>query len=85
MRDRQQETPLRLFLQMSMLSTDTEAKADGTDNENVRIYLSSGGATHQFVEQKVTISTYHTAKGLEWPVVILPGGKLRFHSLISII
>lgn len=38
-RCRQQETPLRLFLQTSMLSTDTEAKADGTDDENVRISL----------------------------------------------
>ncbi len=29
-----------------MLSTDTEAKADGTDDENVRVYLSSGGVIH---------------------------------------
>ena len=28
-----------------MLSTDTEAKADGTDNDNVRIYLSSSGVS----------------------------------------
>jgi len=46
MRYRQQETPLRLFLQTSMLSTDTEAKADGTDNENVRSYLPSSGVIH---------------------------------------
>ena len=26
--------------------------------------------------QKVTISTCHSAKGLEWPVVIVPSGKL---------
>ena len=46
MQYRQQETPLRLFLQTSMLSTDTEAKAADTDNENVRIDLLNGDATH---------------------------------------
>ncbi|KAH9939503.1 UvrD-helicase-domain-containing protein [Amylocystis lapponica] len=50
----QEDTPLRLFLQASMLSTDTEAKDDET------------------VKEKVTISTCHAAKGLEWPVVMVP-------------
>ena len=29
-------------------------------------------------EQKVTISTCHAAKGLEWPVVIVPSGMCSF-------
>ena len=45
-RCRQQETPLRLFLQTSMLSTDTEAKADDADKENVRTDLVCGGIIH---------------------------------------
>ncbi|CCM04225.1 uncharacterized protein FIBRA_06392 [Fibroporia radiculosa] len=48
-------TPLRRFLQASLLSTDTETEAD----ERRR--------------GKVTISTCHAAKGLEWPVVMIPG------------
>ena len=44
-RYRQQGTSLRLFLQMSMLSTDTEAKAGDTDNDNVRTGLLSGSVT----------------------------------------
>ncbi|TFY82118.1 hypothetical protein EWM64_g1894 [Hericium alpestre] len=47
------ETPLRQFLQASMLSTDSQTKDD--DNKD-----------------KVTISTCHAAKGLEWPVVMVP-------------
>lgn len=47
------ETPLRAFLEASMLSTETE----GTDKDT---------------RPKVTISTIHGAKGLEWPVVFLP-------------
>ncbi|THH15698.1 hypothetical protein EW146_g4817 [Bondarzewia mesenterica] len=49
------ETPLRLFLQASMLSTDAETKEDGAKEI-----------------QRVTISTCHAAKGLEWPVVMVP-------------
>ncbi|TFK75216.1 UvrD-helicase-domain-containing protein [Pluteus cervinus] len=45
-------TPLRQFLQASMLSSDSSSK-----DEN---------------KEKVTISTCHAAKGLEWPVVIIP-------------
>ncbi|KAL7420030.1 ATP-dependent DNA helicase srs2 [Cryptotrichosporon argae] len=47
-------TPLRYFLQTSMLSTDTQSSED---QANV---------------PKVTISTVHAAKGLEWPVVFIP-------------
>ncbi|BEI85006.1 hypothetical protein CcaverHIS002_0504070 [Cutaneotrichosporon cavernicola] len=47
-------TPLRFFLQKSMLSTDTEANEE---DEKV---------------PRVTISTVHAAKGLEWPVVFIP-------------
>ncbi|KAI0065105.1 UvrD-helicase-domain-containing protein [Artomyces pyxidatus] len=48
------ETPLRLFLQASMLSTDVESKDDEINDD------------------KVTLSTCHAAKGLEWPVVMVP-------------
>ncbi|OSD06484.1 P-loop containing nucleoside triphosphate hydrolase protein [Trametes coccinea BRFM310] len=48
------DTPLRLFLQASMLSTDTETGEEEKSKE------------------KVTIATCHAAKGLEWPVVIIP-------------
>ncbi|KAL7279133.1 hypothetical protein ACG7TL_006973 [Trametes sanguinea] len=48
------DTPLRLFLQASMLSTDTET---GEEEKS---------------KKKVTIATCHAAKGLEWPVVIIP-------------
>ncbi|KAI0784570.1 P-loop containing nucleoside triphosphate hydrolase protein [Abortiporus biennis] len=49
-------TPLRQFLQASMLSTDTETQ--GSDEEKNK--------------ERVTISTCHAAKGLEWPVVFIP-------------
>ncbi|KAG7089539.1 hypothetical protein E1B28_011212 [Marasmius oreades] len=48
------DTPLRLFLQASMLSSEG-------DTEN-----------GEGEKKKVTISTCHAAKGLEWPVVIIP-------------
>lgn len=48
------ETPLRLFLQASMLSTENNYKRSNDNNE------------------KVTITTCHAAKGLEWPVVLIP-------------
>ncbi|KAK1224989.1 ATP-dependent DNA helicase srs2 [Marasmius sp. AFHP31] len=48
------DTPLRLFLQASMLSSEG-------DNES-----------SEEEKKKVTISTCHAAKGLEWPVVIIP-------------
>ncbi|KAL6298631.1 P-loop containing nucleoside triphosphate hydrolase protein [Sparassis latifolia] len=49
-----EDTPLRLFLQASMLSTDTDTDSD------------------RDAKEKVTISTCHAAKGLEWPVVMIP-------------
>ncbi|KAF8753852.1 UvrD-like helicase C-terminal domain [Rhizoctonia solani] len=51
-----QQTPLRAFLQASLLSTDSETKEEESKG-------------------KVTITTCHAAKGLEWPVVIVPAGK----------
>ncbi|KAI8980111.1 UvrD-helicase-domain-containing protein [Trametes punicea] len=48
------DTPLRLFLQASMLSTDTETPEEEKSKE------------------AITISTCHAAKGLEWPVVMIP-------------
>ncbi|GAW01673.1 atp-depentend dna [Lentinula edodes] len=48
------DTPLRLFLQASMLSSEGDQQSKQGENE------------------KVTISTCHAAKGLEWPVVMVP-------------
>ncbi|CAE6448608.1 unnamed protein product [Rhizoctonia solani] len=58
-----QQTPLRAFLQASLLSTDSETKEEESKG-------------------KVTITTCHAAKGLEWPVVIVPaveGGTYPFY------
>ncbi|TBU33526.1 P-loop containing nucleoside triphosphate hydrolase protein [Dichomitus squalens] len=52
--DGEGDTPLRHFLQASMLSTDTETPEDEKSKD------------------KVTISTCHAAKGLEWAVVMIP-------------
>ncbi|KAI0322583.1 P-loop containing nucleoside triphosphate hydrolase protein [Amylostereum chailletii] len=52
--DKTKVTPLRAFLEASMLSTDT------------------GGSGDEESKDKVTISTCHSAKGLEWPVVFVP-------------
>ncbi|KAJ7499466.1 P-loop containing nucleoside triphosphate hydrolase protein [Mycena latifolia] len=48
------DTPLRLFLHASMLSSEGDTQSEEDSKE------------------KVTISTCHAAKGLEWPVVIIP-------------
>ncbi|KAJ7896080.1 P-loop containing nucleoside triphosphate hydrolase protein [Mycena olivaceomarginata] len=48
------DTPLRLFLQASMLSSEGDNQSEEDSKE------------------KVTITTCHAAKGLEWPVVIIP-------------
>jgi DNA helicase-2/ATP-dependent DNA helicase PcrA len=77
------DTPLRTFLTASMLSTDTETEEAKEDRKvAVRyIYLlefpSSSCLTsrRRCAIQKVTISTVHSAKGLEWPVVFIPAGK----------
>lgn len=54
-----EDSPLRIFLASSILSTDTETQ-DAKDEK---------------ATPKVTISTCHAAKGLEWPVVFLPAGE----------
>ncbi|TRM64719.1 P-loop containing nucleoside triphosphate hydrolase protein [Schizophyllum amplum] len=51
--DEADTTPLRRFLQASMLSSE-------------------GDKEHEDDKNKVTISTCHAAKGLEWPVVMVP-------------
>ncbi|KAF7318043.1 ATP-depentend DNA [Mycena chlorophos] len=51
------DTPLRLFLQASMLSSEGDNRSEEDNKE------------------KVTISTCHAAKGLEWPVVIIPAAE----------
>ena len=54
-----EDNPLRTFLAASTLSTDAETQ-DAKDDKKV---------------PKVTISTCHAAKGLEWPVVFLPASE----------
>lgn len=69
-------TPLEIFLATSMLATDTEtqaAKGDAKLEVRSAVFeLSSALLTRYLSEQKVTISTCHAAKGLEWPVVFIP-------------
>lgn len=56
------DSPLRVFLAASMLSTDTETKDASGDKPTA----------------KVTLTTCHAAKGLEWPVVFLPAGEQMY-------
>ncbi|KAM0789946.1 hypothetical protein ACM66B_006786 [Microbotryomycetes sp. NB124-2] len=57
--------PLRTFLAMSMLAIDatSDSDEDGKDGQ---------GSKQQQQQKKVTITTVHAAKGLEWPVVFVP-------------
>lgn len=57
--DLPEDTPLQTFLAASTLSTDAETQ-DAKEDKRV---------------PKVTISTCHAAKGLEWPVVFLPASE----------
>ncbi|KAK4054001.1 ATP-dependent DNA helicase srs2 [Microbotryomycetes sp. JL221] len=50
--------PLRTFLAMSMLATDTDTKTQQDEAKEGK--------------QKVTLTTVHAAKGLEWPVIFVP-------------
>ncbi|KAN0063102.1 ATP-dependent DNA helicase srs2 [Thecaphora frezii] len=54
--DDEEKTPLRVFLEASILATDV-TEAEDEDGQ---------------AKPKVTISTCHAAKGLEWPVVFVP-------------
>lgn len=54
-----EDNALRTFLAASMLSTDNETQEAKDDK----------------TQAKVTISTCHAAKGLEWPVVFLPASE----------
>ncbi|KAJ6553938.1 P-loop containing nucleoside triphosphate hydrolase protein [Mycena vulgaris] len=54
------DTPLRLFLQASMLSSEGDNRFEEDSKE-----------------KKVTISTCHVAKGLKWPVGVIPAGERR--------
>ncbi|WFC95779.1 DNA helicase [Malassezia brasiliensis] len=59
-------TPLRMFLENSMLATDTAAGVEDS--------------------AKVTISTCHAAKGLEWPIVFVPAveeGTFPFYRSVT--
>lgn len=58
-----------------MLSTDVETKDEDRDNPVSDAFPPSIHFPNCAV-QKVTISTCHSAKGLEWPVVFVPAGEL---------
>ncbi|SPO21880.1 related to ATP-dependent DNA helicase [Ustilago trichophora] len=55
--DEERKTPLRVFLEASILATDMAAENEQKDEKQ---------------KPKVTLSTCHAAKGLEWPVVFIP-------------
>ncbi|GAC76648.1 3'-5' DNA helicase [Moesziomyces antarcticus T-34] len=55
--DDERKTPLRVFLEASILATDMDADNEQKDEK---------------AKPKVTLSTCHAAKGLEWPVVFIP-------------
>lgn len=55
-----------------MLATNAETSESKTD-ANARVRLPSRGLlSHSLSAQKVTLSTVHSAKGLEWPVILVP-------------
>lgn len=68
-----------------MLSSEGD-NDDEDDTKEVRIWLVCHTVgndlctnLHSLLNaQKVTISTCHAAKGLEWPVVMVPGGMCSF-------
>jgi DNA helicase-2/ATP-dependent DNA helicase PcrA len=60
-----EDNPLRNFLSSSMLATDTQSSDDKDEKAT----------------PKVTISTCHAAKGLEWPVVFVPAGQCFQHNI----
>jgi superfamily I DNA/RNA helicase len=66
--------PLSYFLQTSMLSTDTEASNEEDKDSN--LVSTRCARVVSLTYQKVTITTVHSAKGLEWPVVLIPAGRL---------
>ncbi|KAG6817676.1 hypothetical protein H0H87_005434 [Tephrocybe sp. NHM501043] len=70
--DAPKETPLRSFLQASMLSSEGDNQSE-EESKDVRPFFSPH-ASLLIRYQKVTISTCHAAKGLEWPVVMIPSG-----------
>lgn len=52
-----------------MLSTDTESQEDEGKQPVSYVYSKDDS---ELKLQKVTITTVHSAKGLEWPVVFIP-------------
>jgi DNA helicase-2/ATP-dependent DNA helicase PcrA len=74
-------SPLSFFLQTSMLSTDTDSD-NQDDKANTPVRVSDWWAVIDCLTmQKVTITTVHSAKGLEWPVVFIPAGQLSVLAL----
>ncbi|CAE6463544.1 unnamed protein product [Rhizoctonia solani] len=75
-----QHTPLRAFLQASLLSTDSETKEE--ESKGASLLSTDSETKEEESKGKVTITTCHAAKGLEWPVVIVPaveGGTYPFY------
>lgn len=57
-----------------MLSTETETKEEESNKPVSLVYEQRRQVSLSFLK-KVTVSTCHAAKGLEWPVVMIPAGN----------
>lgn len=69
-------TPLRQFLQASMLSSEGDNQSEEGNKDVCLLFIPFVRTfDYRLFWQKVTISTCHSAKGLEWPVVMIPSGK----------
>ncbi len=72
-------TPLRKFLEATSLLSDTDEEGPrGKDPGKNDVPVSAPEHIQELKPtptKKVTISTCHSAKGLEWPVVFVPAGK----------
>ncbi|KZP25249.1 UvrD-helicase-domain-containing protein [Athelia psychrophila] len=71
------ESPSQDFSEANEVITDSRDKVDGEGQTPLRAFLqesmlSSAGDDDDGTKEKVTLSTCHAAKGLEWPVVMVP-------------
>ncbi len=57
-----------------MLSSEGDSESE-EENKDVSFTLILDNVRSHSSFKKVTISTCHAAKGLEWPVVIVPSGE----------
>lgn len=81
--------PLTYFLQTSMLATDTEQSKEGEGEEGKGKSSELVSRDHRkysaLTLQKVTLTTVHAAKGLEWPVVFIPAGVFSSRVQVQLI